>query len=105
MSFHRTAARDTIRLGIFAAIAGLLLWLSNWLPAAIEEPDLASYLFRASLVVGAAFATHLTRRVLVPDLDMGAIGKLALASPEGAGKVFLGLCLLLCTLLIISVPR
>lgn len=105
MSIRRTAARDATRLSIFAVIAALFLWLSSWLPAAIGEPDLAAFLFRAAMVLVAAFATHLTRRVLVPDLDMGDIGKKALAHPIGAGIAFFGLCVVLSVLLVISVPQ
>lgn len=104
MSIRRTAARDTTRLSIFVSVAALFLWLSDWLPSVLGEPDLAAFLFRAALVLVAAFATHLTRRVLVPDLDMGDIGKKAMAHPIGAGLAFVGLCVLLSVLLVISVP-
>jgi len=43
--------------------------------------------------------SHVLRRLHFPSLDLQLIAKVAMESPTGAGLVFIGICMFICTLM------
>ena len=55
------------------------------------------------MVVLLAGISHILRRIFFPDLDLHAIAFKAIETPEGASRVFIGVCLVLAVLLVLPV--
>ena len=77
---------DLIRTLLFVVVAAALLVF-----------DVANIAVLQAAVVGVflAIASHVTRRILFPDLDMQLIAEKASKEPTGAAIVFASVCLFL----------
>ena len=86
---------DILRvLAIFYA-ATLLVIVSGPLASLVNEPAYAPWLLFAGLALYGVGLSHILRRVLFPYIDLKADADRAQKSPEGAGLVFLGVCIVL----------
>lgn len=99
-SLLRTGLRDAPRILAIVVAVILTIWLSGWLPKAVGLPELAPLLTTVYVVLILIAFGHFARRALFHKLDLQGIGLRALDSPIGAGMVFIGICLVLCTILL-----
>lgn len=82
---------------------GLMLMTIDPEVYAVLDVGLGAVMYSVGVVLVLSGVTHVTRRVLMPDLDFQRIAIVACATPLGAGLTFLGCCLLICTLLFLGV--
>lgn len=99
-----------VRLGV--DVARLLVILVgvlglNQLDALFQFSEQYSYLTSlissTSIVILVAAISHITRRILFPDMDLKEFAKSALSHPTGAGLVFLSVCLVLTALIVSNI--
>ena len=92
---------DLFRVGVLSAIAVVMLVSSVPIALLLDEPALAPWgLFCALALFGIA-VSHIMRRLLFPSIDLGEYAQAAKGSPQGAGLVFLGVCLALASLFLL----
>lgn len=80
--------------GLFVA-ATLAVMLSGSLAQLVGEPAYAPWLLFAGLALYGVALSHILRRVLFPYIDLKAYAEAAQQTPEGAGRVFLGVAIVL----------
>jgi hypothetical protein len=86
--------------GLFFA-ATLLVMISAPLAELIGEPAYAPWLLFAGLALYGVALSHILRRVLFPYIDLKSVADRAQCSPEGAGLVFLGVCIVLSSFILL----
>lgn len=98
--FHHRSKADVIRLVLITLVgAGLLSLSSRHLPDAALSPLLTS----TALVLFVAAVSHLTRRILFPQIDLQQFAQRALEHPIAAAIVFSAVVWLLGTLIAVNV--
>jgi len=76
--------RDVMRIGGLLVLNGILLVMLDEANAVVIQATMIGL-----FLVG---GSHLTRRVLFPDLDLQEFAKTAKATPLGAALVFMAIC-------------
>jgi hypothetical protein len=64
---------------------------------------LSAVLSSTSVVLAVAGISHIVRRILFPSVDLKEFAKAALYEPLGASIVFLGICIVLSTFIVVNV--
>lgn len=100
--FKRMKA-DAGRLAWIVSIITLLLWLDSWLPERTQEALLSPLLSSTTIVLGIAALSHVTRRVLFPQLDLQKLAAKACETSVGASIVFFGVAMIVATLIYANV--
>lgn len=75
------------------------LYLGAPVAQAIDRPEVAVWATWSSWAFFGVAATHPMRLLLLPYLDLGQAVRRAIETPDGAGRVVLGVCILLAALL------
>ncbi|WP_374353725.1 hypothetical protein [Chitinimonas sp.] len=91
--------RDIKRILPLLIVAALLIGGASWFAGLIGRPELAASLQWIGIAVAATGVAHIQRRILLPKIDLQALGSKASEQPTGAGLAFLGLCYLVATLI------
>ena len=94
---HKT---DITRLMWVSSTGALLLWLSS---RHLPDATLAPLLTSTALVLFVAAVSHLTRRILFPQIDLQCFAQRAFDTPLAAAVVFASVVWLLGTLIAVSV--
>lgn len=94
-----------LRSHLLRAVIPLLLalgclYLGAPVARALERPEIAVWATWSSWAFFGVAATHPMRLLLLPYLDLGVAVRRAVETPEGAGRVVLGACILIATLLL-----
>jgi len=92
---------DVIRVATMTAVAVVLLLVSTPIAQALGEPAIAPWGMFAGLATFGVALSHVFRRALFPYLDLRATAYRACTTSEGAGRVFLGVCIVLASLLLL----
>lgn len=100
--FKSRATEDVMRVVAITLVGALLMYLSTVIPQLVGESLLAIQLYAAGAVFLLVATSHVTRRLLCPRLDYQKIGKEAIAGNLGAGLVFLGMSVLVCTFILVQ---
>lgn len=105
MKFIRTLRRDGARHITAAVLAVLFFWLSRVAPAVLGEPAFAAVFLSGALLVAAFSIQHVVRRLLWPDIDFSELIRAAASGSVGAGLAVIGMSLVICTALVLGMPR
>lgn len=89
--------RGLLDLRVWALMVPALIIL------ALDVPILTALLYSLSAVLVIVAMTHVIRRVLFHYVDMELLALLSQHNPTGAGLVFLGVCVVLSTVILSSV--
>lgn len=92
---------DVMRVASMIAVAVALLFGSTPLALVVGEPALAPWGMLAGLSTFGVALSHVFRRALFPYLDLKEVAIRAQAHPVGAGLVFMGVCAVLASLLLL----
>lgn len=95
----RKLKEDLIRVFLMVAAATIVLLVSPLLAEAVGHPELSPLGMWTGLTIFGVAISHILRRALFPYLDMKGVAARACEAPFGAGMVFLGVCLVLSSLL------
>lgn len=80
-------------------LAVACLYLGAPIARALERPEIAVWCAWSSWAFFGVAASHPMRLLLLPYLDLGQAVRRAIETPDGAGRVVLGVCILLSALL------
>ena len=87
--------RDLLRVVTLLGIASMMIFGGEWFAKLVHEPAFSPW----GLFCGGAFMTagfsHVLIRTVFHKLDKQEIAKRAMDTPLGAGLVFLGICIVL----------
>lgn len=86
---------DARRVGFLLSVASLMVALAAPLARAIGMPEISPWGLFAGLALYGVALSHMLRRALFPYLDLREISNKAGRSAQGAGLVFLGVCVVL----------
>lgn len=92
---------DAVRVTVMVVVAVVLLVASTPAAQVLGEPALAPWGMFAGLAVFGVALSHVFRRALFPYLDLRDVAYRAMTAPAGAGLVFLGVCVVLASMLVL----
>ena len=98
-----TCKRDLGRIGRLMVLLLLIGWASNWIGQILGHPELAPLFTSLYAILIITVVTHIARRMLFHRLDLQSIALEAASSGTGAGLVFVGICLVFCTIVYTTV--
>ena len=91
--------QDLLRTAVPFLLGLLMILIAEPLARLLGMPTLAPASVVGGWTMCGAALTHPLRRLLFPYLDLGAAMRKASESPEGAGRVVIGVCIVLAALL------
>jgi len=97
--FLRKLKNDAVRVFWLSLAATVILLVSPVIAEFSSHPELAPFGMWTGLTLYGVAISHVLRRALFPYLDMKGVAGRACESPVGAGLVFLGVCVVLSSLL------
>lgn len=93
-------ASDAFRvIGIMLA-AFVVLTVSPFLAGALMEPGIEVFGVYTAMLLGGIAVSHVARRLLFPGIGMRQTARDAASTPQGAGTVFLGMCIVLAAVIL-----
>lgn len=95
----RKLKADLIRVFLMSGGATVILMVSPILAEWVGHPEFAPLGMWTGLTLYGVAMSHLLRRALFPYLDMKGVAARACETPFGAGFVFVGVCMVLSSLL------
>lgn len=99
---YHTVKRSVLRLIVIAALGCVGIWLTEVFPKFLG-PVGTPVLFGISLCLLGLGAGDFALRILQPNIDAQSFANAAQKSPEGAGLVYLGRCILAAVILMLMV--
>lgn len=90
---------DAWRVAGILIVALLVMFASPFIAGALREPGIEVFGLYASLTLGGVAVSHVARRLLFPGIGMRRTAKEASITPVGSGLVFLGICIVLATVI------
>lgn len=96
--FGMDAGRTATVLAIVYALGNM----DSYLPEGANFAYLTSVFTSTSIVLLISLFSHIIRRIFFPDLDLAAIAKTAIETPNGAAIVFGSVCIVLATLVAVN---
>lgn len=94
---------DAKRVGALILFVVALSFLDGVTPLPESLAYLTSIITSTSIVLMVAAVSHVTRRVLFPELDLKEFAKESLGHPVAASVVFLSICIVLTALIVANV--
>jgi hypothetical protein len=91
---------DLLRIPAFFLLGLFFLYTATPVAVFFNEPNISPFGMWVGLGCMGAGAGQLLRRMYFPYLSLSSIAKIACRSPEGAGRVFLGVCLVIAALVL-----
>lgn len=93
---------DLKRLVFLAIIVIILSSLDGALKLEENYSFLAAVLTSTSIILVIVGISHIIRRVLFPNIDLKEFARVALDNPIAASIVFLGICIILSTFIVVN---
>jgi hypothetical protein len=90
---------DLVRFAVATVLATIILFASTPLATLLEQPAIAVTGMWTAMSIYGVGLVPLLRRLLFPYLDLKWVYNLAARTPEGPGRVFLGVCIVIAALL------
>lgn len=97
---YRRLLRDLTRAAIPFALGLLMIYIAEPLAKLLGLPALAPASVLGGMTACGVALSHPLRRMLFPYLDLGGVARKASETSEGAGRVFVGVCIVLAALLL-----
>ncbi len=94
---------DFKRLGFLFLIIFILSSIDGMFDLSERYAFLTAVLSSTSIVLTIAGISHIVRRILFPSIDLKEFAKSAIFNPIGAALVFLGVCIVLSTFIVVNV--
>lgn len=94
---------DLKRLSVLFVIVFILSSVDGVFQLDEKYAFLTAVLSSTSIVLLVAGISHIVRRILFPSIDLKEFSKTALTQPLSASLVFLGVCIVLSTFIIVNV--
>lgn len=94
---------DILRVVILLSLMVLVASVDNWLNLTEQYAYLSVLFTSSSLVLAFAAISHIIRRLLFPNIDLREYGWKALEDPLAASIVYLGICIVLSTFVVVNV--
>lgn len=101
--FLKRLGKDTLRLFILFAFAAILSSIDKIFNFGEQYAFLTAVLSSTSIVLVVAGVSHIVRRILFPSVDLKLFSRESLRSPISAAIVFLGVCIVLATFVVVNV--
>lgn len=100
--FNKDVRGDLLRMGIVLALIAFLNVIDLLLPLS-SVAYMTSVLTSTSVVLFIAAASHLMRRIFFPNISVTKLVDSAIDHPIGASLVFLGVTIVLSSLIFVNV--
>lgn len=94
---------DVRRLVLLGIILIIITELDNRFQFSTRYAFLTATITSTSIVMVVAGFTHLIRRILFPSIYMGEVARAALQHPIGAAVVYLGICIVTATFVVMNI--
>jgi len=94
---------DVQRMMFIIAFVSVLGLLDGLFELSANYAYLTALISSTSIVLLVAAVSHITRRILFPDLDLKSFAKEALGHPVASAVVFLAICIVLSCLIIANI--
>ena len=90
---------DLVRFAVATVLATIILFTSTPLATLLEQPAIAVTGMWTAMSIYGVGLVPLLRRLLFPYLDLKVVFWQAMRTPEGPGRIFVGVCLVIAALL------
>lgn len=97
--FGMDIGRTTTVLAIVYALGNM----DTYLPEGANFAYLASVFTSTSIVLLISLFSHIIRRIFFPEIDLSIVAKKAMETELGSAIVFLSVCTVLATLVVVNV--
>ena len=101
--FFKRLWADLKRISAIILIILLIGELDSMFTFTEKFSYLTAVISSTSIVLAIAAFSHLTRRIFFPEIDLKEFAKTAKETPLSASIVFLGVCVILSTLIVVNV--